>query len=78
MSAHPTAAVRRTGRDKEPPAVLFAACGGEFLEVEHFAERHAYCGRVSRALEFIIFDVGKYAIKKTRKGGGKCKKFLVW
>jgi hypothetical protein len=43
VAAHPTMTVRRTRRDEECPAVLFAACGGEFLKVEHFAERHAYC-----------------------------------
>jgi hypothetical protein len=43
MAAYSAMAVGRTRRDEERPAVLLSACGGEFLEVEHFAERHACC-----------------------------------
>lgn len=44
MTANATMTIRRTGRDKERPAVLLPAGGGEFLEVEHFAEGHAWLG----------------------------------
>ena len=44
MAANASTAVRRTRRDKERPAVLLPAGGGEFLEVEHFAKGHACFG----------------------------------
>jgi hypothetical protein len=44
MAANSPAAVRRTRRDEECPSILLSTCGGEFLEVEHFAEGHACLG----------------------------------
>lgn len=44
MATYATMTVCRARRDEEGPAVLLSAGSGEFLEVEHFAERHTCSG----------------------------------